>query len=124
MCDDLVIPECNHRIEVKDETKCQCSNARFSYKGTFDRSFCASCPIANKTAEPTFAEKMARFAIASAKHAANGFKIVDTDEQARRKEICNSCDKFDKENETCKNCGCFVPMKVQWDSERCPLSKW
>ena len=69
-------------------------------------------------------EKMARFAVASVRHAANGLKIVNEEEQSRRKSICDSCDMFDPISETCRNCGCFLPEKISWDSERCPLSKW
>jgi hypothetical protein len=124
MRNEMVIPECNHRIDRENESECQCSHARFSYKGTFDKSFCVSCPIANKEEGISFAEKLARFTVASAKHIANGLKIVTEEEQIRRREICHGCDKFNREDQTCTNCGCFVPIKITWDSERCPLSKW
>lgn len=121
MRNDLV--KCNHRIE-KTEEKCQCSHARFAYKGTFDNSFCQTCPIVNKTAEPTLAEKLARVAAATARHVANGLKAVTDKQREERISICHGCDLYNKVDQTCRNCGCFLPIKVNWDSERCPLGKW
>ena len=86
-------------------------------------------------------QKAANFAKASAKHLANG-KIPATDEQVEaRFAVCVSCPLFKpsptKANTgecTSPKCGCglsqvgaesvFLPNKLRWASEACPLGKW
>jgi len=44
--------------------------------------------------------------------------------------ICNSCDKFDKNNSECFICGCNINNKkiflnkLAWADQSCPLGKW
>lgn len=37
--------------------------------------------------------------------------------------ICKSCENFSMLN-TCKLCGCFMPLKVKWSYSTCPENKW
>jgi len=66
------------------------------------------------------------FAVALARHTANGFKAVAQDVYDRRVALCMVCENF--EGNTCKLCGCAVqgPMleKARWESEKCPMGKW
>lgn len=41
-----------------------------------------------------------------------------------RREICNSCPEYNKENDKCKACGCFLGLKVRNENASCPLKKW
>ena len=50
--------------------------------------------------------------------------IASTDKQQGRLNICIECPKLDKESQKCKECGCYVAMKVWLNSSKCPLKKW
>ena len=44
-----------------------------------------------------------------------------------RADICRGCEWFNKTNETCGVCGCFVTAifgKAKFASEECPRGKW
>lgn len=45
------------------------------------------------------------------------------EEATRRLDICNSCDKL-RDNNTCKECGCYMPAKTHLPFTKCPLNKW
>lgn len=55
----------------------------------------------------------------------SGQKIIDY-----RYNICSSCDKFDKQNQQCLECGCNINKqniflnKLAWADQKCPLNKW
>jgi hypothetical protein len=38
-------------------------------------------------------------------------------------EACKSCDSLTKMF-TCKECGCFMPIKIKFIKSKCPLNKW
>jgi len=41
-----------------------------------------------------------------------------------RYDICKKCDKFKKSTAQCKECMCFMKMKVKLEQASCPLGKW
>ena len=41
-----------------------------------------------------------------------------------RYDTCKSCDRFNKYLKTCKECGCFMPLKVKLKNAYCPINKW
>lgn len=41
-----------------------------------------------------------------------------------RMDICLNCDRLRKETKQCKECGCFMYMKVKLQDATCPLGKW
>lgn len=41
-----------------------------------------------------------------------------------RLEICRGCEKYDKYENRCKECGCFIPAKAKIILDSCPLNKW
>ena len=57
-------------------------------------------------------------------HASNNFKLVTDDILNNRRDICVKCDKFNAANITCAECGCYLLIKTEWASEKCPLDKW
>ena len=38
--------------------------------------------------------------------------------------ICMSCDRLLKVTRQCKECGCFMKVKVRLKNSTCPLGKW
>jgi|694.fasta_scaffold01402_15 hypothetical protein len=48
----------------------------------------------------------------------------ESDLQAKRLSICQTCEFFRPIPQTCKKCGCFMKLKVTLDNARCPLHKW
>jgi hypothetical protein len=55
--------------------------------------------------------------------AGNSLKTDDA-EANNRKNICNSCEFFNKAQERCTKCGCFMAVKVYLKASHCPIGKW
>jgi hypothetical protein len=53
----------------------------------------------------------------------NNLKVSDTQKQSRLN-ICNECSFFDKEQQRCKKCGCYMAAKTMLTAEKCPIGKW
>jgi len=72
-------------------------------------------------------DQASRFASSMAKWAMKGFKIVPQEIENQRKEICDSCEFWDKTaffgNGKCMKCGCSS-MKMRLAHEKCPIGKW
>ena len=49
----------------------------------------------------------------------NRFKISE-----ERLTHCRSCEEFETLTSRCKQCGCFMPIKVKIPGQECPLKKW
>ena len=41
-----------------------------------------------------------------------------------RMEVCEACDRFVKDKQTCEICLCYMPLKTTMANLRCPLDKW
>jgi hypothetical protein len=50
--------------------------------------------------------------------------MVLDDEANRRFAICEECPRLIKSTKQCKECGCFMKLKVKIATAECPLSKW
>lgn len=37
---------------------------------------------------------------------------------------CNNCDRFNSTTKQCKECGCFMFIKIFIPQSECPLKKW
>jgi uncharacterized paraquat-inducible protein A len=48
----------------------------------------------------------------------------DETEANHRRTICNSCEFFNKSQERCTKCGCFMAVKVYLKAANCPIGKW
>jgi 5-formyltetrahydrofolate cyclo-ligase len=49
--------------------------------------------------------------------------IVEKQIAQSRYDICKKCDKF-LSTKQCKECLCFMPLKVKFETSNCPLKKW
>lgn len=49
---------------------------------------------------------------------------VDRDIAQQRMDICKGCDRLFQPTKTCKECGCFMAIKVWVGPVSCPLGKW
>lgn len=57
------------------------------------------------------------------KNAFSGNKtLVDDGERVRRWNICTECPRL--QNERCLECGCFMKVKVAFQTSKCPLGNW
>ncbi len=44
--------------------------------------------------------------------------------QESRIRTCLNCDRYDKYQRRCYECGCYIDIKTQFAIEKCPLDKW
>jgi len=49
--------------------------------------------------------------------------LNDPEIEKNRKSTCESCEDFTELN-TCKNCGCIMPVKWKFKYAECPINKW
>ena len=49
---------------------------------------------------------------------------ADDDLAGKRLDICLDCDRLLKVTKQCKECGCFMALKVKIQGAVCPLGKW
>jgi hypothetical protein len=71
---------------------------------------------------PTALQKAWNLAQSLAAFVADGMHTVSTDEYRRRLAICNAC--AERDDTTCRVCGCHLPLKAQGRAFDCPLAKW
>lgn len=69
-------------------------------------------------------QKAVNFVKSISRYVASGLVRVDDATLVQRLSICESCDRFKRENRTCLECGCYMDIKASWASEECPLKKW
>ncbi len=54
-----------------------------------------------------------------------GIDIVNNQDLIdKRLSVCLQCDRMDKKNNRCLECGCFLKYKITLVDEKCPLGKW
>jgi len=41
-----------------------------------------------------------------------------------RTTICESCDRYRADSQTCEICGCYMPLKTTMANMKCPIDKW
>lgn len=71
------------------------------------------------------AQNITRTAIDSIKTVAAGNSINVTSQEAdKRKAICDKCDAYNKAQQRCTKCGCFIAVKAFLRAASCPLGKW
>jgi hypothetical protein len=56
--------------------------------------------------------------------AAGNSLIAEDAEGNRRKSICNGCEFFNKEQDRCTKCGCYMAVKAYLKASSCPIGKW
>ncbi len=102
-----------------------------------DKPTCHLCRLYNTDPRYMRAEGGIRsFALAmldEGKWRADGGAAPTEAERARRRELCNGCDKRDASNDSCTLCGCYLeagflpprPLgKLDCSTQRCPLGIW
>lgn len=50
--------------------------------------------------------------------------FLQRDEAQARYDICKTCEFFNAALAQCKECGCFMKMKVKLENAKCPNGKW
>ena len=71
------------------------------------------------------AKNLANTAVATVKSVATGNPInVSDDEANKRKNVCNGCQFFNKAQERCTKCGCYMAVKTYLKAATCPIGKW
>jgi formamidopyrimidine-DNA glycosylase len=82
----------------------------------------------NKPTSPSvvqMAKNLTRTVIDSAKTVAAGNTVnVEGDVANKRKAICESCTAYNKVQQRCTKCGCFIAVKAYLRAASCPLGKW
>jgi hypothetical protein len=78
---------------------------------------------------PDFWEQMKGFAEFTGKQVKQvsnnpGSLFVEQEIQEKRMSICNTCDFFNKSQNRCRKCGCYMSMKVKFKDVKCPISLW
>jgi hypothetical protein len=73
-----------------------------------------------------FIKKFGSFAASSVAYIASGFHKTSPEGVEMRKAICQGCEYYFKneDNPVCLHCGCFLNIKHQWATEKCPIDKW
>ena len=54
----------------------------------------------------------------------NKANYIDDESSNARLEICEVCPSLLKLTHQCKECGCFMKLKVKLAAATCPLDKW
>ena len=54
----------------------------------------------------------------------NPFNYISDETAQSRLDVCNGCDSFFQETKRCRECGCFMKLKVKLKEAVCPLGKW
>jgi len=50
--------------------------------------------------------------------------FVSKEQAQQRFNLCKVCEKFYNPTATCRECGCFMKLKVKIKNVACPLNKW
>lgn len=49
---------------------------------------------------------------------------ASSEEVTKRQQICDGCEFYNKESKRCQKCGCYLRMKIQLETEHCPIGNW
>jgi len=50
--------------------------------------------------------------------------LVPEEVSKLRLEECGRCDYYDKQQNRCRKCGCYMKVKVKFVNTSCPVGKW
>lgn len=71
---------------------------------------------------PSLLKKATNFAGAMIEHTLAGSPSAGPSEAARRLDICRACPNL--AGNSCRLCGCNMPIKVTWAGQHCPIGQW
>lgn len=82
--------------------------------------------IDQKTSRPSVWQRTSNFLAEFRRHIANRFRRVSPDVANARLDICRQCPACDTKRLVCqeKACGCYLVVKVTWESAQCPQGRW
>ena len=78
----------------------------------------------NTNEMPSFFQMAKNAGASMVNHAMNSFQSVPANVKEERISICEGCEHYDSETTRCDECGCFINIKADWASEKCPIDKW
>jgi hypothetical protein len=71
------------------------------------------------------AKNLGNSVVRNIRSVASGNNLRLSDEEANKRfEICNNCEFFNKLDNRCLKCGCYMAIKTYLKAERCPIGKW
>ena len=76
---------------------------------------------------PSIVKMVSNLAVSSVQELSSilhGNEAVSKKEKNKRLEICKSCEFFVPSSQKCMKCGCYMPIKTAWRSQKCPIGKW
>jgi len=74
---------------------------------------------------PTMANNLGASVARNIQSVASGNQLrVDSDVASQRLSICNGCEFFNKDQQRCGKCGCYMSVKTYLKAEKCPVGKW
>ena len=73
---------------------------------------------------PSFFQMAKNAGTSMVNHAMNSFQSVPANVKEERISICEGCEHYNPETTRCNECGCFINIKADWASEKCPIDKW
>jgi len=77
---------------------------------------------------PSFLQQgknLADFSFELIKRAINGESLMVSEKiQEERMVICRSCEFYDKSQNRCTECGCWLDQKTKFALDSCPIQKW
>ena len=74
---------------------------------------------------PKKAENLTKTAFDIVKEYINkGTILVPEEVRKARIDICNDCNRLDKDRLVCRECVCFLVNKIKFSAARCPLNYW
>jgi hypothetical protein len=120
----MTFPECRYRKQDDAGHYCTCPNVVAPRPLAEDN--CNACIM---VVRPSLIQRVAGYKSARGTWIEAGKPIVDADTQTARRAICEACDQFDRVQDACKVCGCFLHEtilgdKLAWATEACPIGKW
>jgi hypothetical protein len=111
--------ECDLRQDKQDRIICIKCNKIYGKVGEIDiNTLSTSC------SKPSILQMSKNLATSTIKHVSTGMAQAEKKEREKRLEICVSCDRYNAEDKTCLECGCYLEIKTKWASEACPIGLW
>lgn len=71
---------------------------------------------------PPLVTQAVNFVTAVTEHIVAGLPETEPEVLQERRNICESCDRW--QNSRCTECGCYTMVKTSWETQSCPLEKW
>lgn len=57
-------------------------------------------------------------------HLSSQLPVLNEEQIKERKSICQECEFYEKFTNRCKQCGCWMVVKMRLPLAKCPIKKW